>query len=122
MGARPEDSCREYFKTLQILPLASQRILSVALFMIHNKDLFKINLELHKLNTRGNSYFFQPMTNLKMCHRDLYYSGINVHNLPLEIRRLSDNVKLFKEVLKKFLLKQTFYTLGGYFSYKTNRF
>lgn len=77
--------------------------------MIHNKDLFKINLELHKFNTRGNSYFFQPMTNLKMCHRDLCYSGINVYNnLPLEIRRLSDNVRLLKEVLRKFLLKQTF--------------
>jgi len=103
MGARPEDSCREFFKTLQILPLASQYILSIALFMIHNKDLFKINLELHKFNKRGNSYFFQPMTNLNMCHRDLCYSGINVYNnLPLEIRRLSDNVELFKEVLRKF--------------------
>ena len=89
--------------------------------MIHNKDLFKINLELRKFNTRGNSYFFHPMTNLKVCHRDLCYSGINVYNnLPLQIRRLSDNVKLLKGVLRKFLLKQPFYTLGEYFSYKTN--
>ena len=69
MGARPEDSCRKFFKSLQILPLTSQYILSIDLFMIHNTDLFKINLELHKYNTRVNSYFFQPMTNLKMCHR-----------------------------------------------------
>jgi hypothetical protein len=41
MGARPEDSCRDFFKTLQILPLASEYILFIALFMIHNKDLFK---------------------------------------------------------------------------------
>ena len=50
MGARPKDSCREFFKTLKILPLASQYILSIALFMIPNKDLLKINLELHKIN------------------------------------------------------------------------
>jgi len=106
MGARPKDSCREFFRTLQILPLASKYILPVALFMIHNTDLFKINLELHKYNTRDNSYFFQPMTNLKMCQRDLCYSGMNVYNnLPLEIRRLPDNVELVKEVLRKFLLK-----------------
>jgi hypothetical protein len=77
--------------------------------MIQNEDLFKINLELHKFNTRGYSYFFQPMTNLNMCHRDLCYSGFNVYNnLPLEIRRLSDNVELFNEVLRKFSLKLIF--------------
>jgi len=52
MGARPKDFCREFFKTLQMLPLAIQYILSVALFMIHNKDLFKINSGLHKFNTK----------------------------------------------------------------------
>ena len=54
MGTKPKDFCTEFFKTLQILPLASQYILSVALFMIHNKDLFKIDSELHKFNTKGN--------------------------------------------------------------------
>jgi hypothetical protein len=57
MGTRPKDSFREYFKTLQILPLASQYILSVALFMIHNKDLFKINSEIHKFNKRVTLIF-----------------------------------------------------------------
>jgi len=37
--------------------------------MIHNKDLFEINLELHKFNTKGNPNFFQPMTNLKMFEK-----------------------------------------------------
>lgn len=48
--------------------------------MIPNKDLLKINLELHKINIRGNSNFFRPMTNLKMCHKELCYSGIKVYN------------------------------------------
>jgi hypothetical protein len=39
-GTRPKDFCREFFKTLQILALAIQYILFIALFMIHNKDFF----------------------------------------------------------------------------------
>jgi hypothetical protein len=57
MGARPKDSC-EYCKTLQILPLASQYILSIALFMIHKIGLFKMNSEILTFNTRGNINFF----------------------------------------------------------------
>ena len=44
MGFRPKDAFREYFKILQILPVASQYLLSVALFIIHNKDVFKKEL------------------------------------------------------------------------------
>jgi hypothetical protein len=36
--------------------------LSVALFVICNKDLFNMNSEIHSLNTRGNINFCQPMT------------------------------------------------------------
>jgi hypothetical protein len=39
MGSRPKDACGEYFKILQILPLASQYLLSVALFMIIQQRL-----------------------------------------------------------------------------------
>jgi hypothetical protein len=41
MGARPKDFCREFLKTLQILLLASQYILSIALFMIIIKICLK---------------------------------------------------------------------------------
>jgi hypothetical protein len=47
MEARPRDSCREFFKMLNILPLASQYILSLALFMVTNKSLFRQNSEIH---------------------------------------------------------------------------
>ena len=95
IGARPEDSCREYVTTLQILPLVSQYILSIVLFMTHNKDLLNMDSEIHSFSTRGNTNFFQPMTNLKMCQKGPCHSGFKVYNnLPLEVRKLSDNVKL----------------------------
>jgi hypothetical protein len=52
-GAR--DSCRNFLKTLKILPLASQYILSLALFMVTNKTLFRQHSEIDNFNSRSNS-------------------------------------------------------------------
>jgi hypothetical protein len=64
MEARPRDSCREFFKILNILPLASKYILSLALFMVTNKSLFRLNSDIHNFNTRINSKFFPVTTHL----------------------------------------------------------
>ena len=40
MGARTRHSCRELFNILKILPLTSQYIFSLALFVVNNKSLF----------------------------------------------------------------------------------
>jgi hypothetical protein len=64
----------------------------------------------------GKTNFFQPMTNLRMCQKGLCYSGIKIYNnLLLDIKKLSGNVKLFKEVLKKLLIKESYYTVGRIF-------
>ena len=39
-GSRPRDSCRELFKHLRILPLQSQYILSLLLFIVDKKESF----------------------------------------------------------------------------------
>jgi hypothetical protein len=51
-GSGPRDSCRELFKHLRILPLKSQYILSLLLFVVVNKNLFRVNSEIHSINTR----------------------------------------------------------------------
>jgi len=43
MGTGTRDSCRELFKILNILPLQYQYILSLMLFVVYNKNIFKIN-------------------------------------------------------------------------------
>jgi hypothetical protein len=45
VGIRGRDSCREHFKKLKILPLQSQYILSLLLFVVENGDYFKVNSE-----------------------------------------------------------------------------
>ena len=42
-GSRPTDSCRGLFKKLSILPLQSQYILSLSLFIVISNNLFQVN-------------------------------------------------------------------------------
>ena len=44
-------SCLELFKNLNILPLYSQYILSLILFVVKNIDEFSTNSEVHTINT-----------------------------------------------------------------------
>jgi len=61
MGTGTRDSCTKLFKILNILPLQSQYILSLKLFVVNNKNKFKINSQIHSINTRNNSNnLFQP--------------------------------------------------------------
>ena len=88
-GLRPRDSCRGLFKKLRILPLQSQLILSLSLFVVNNKNLFHVNSEIHGFNTRQNSNIHQPQANLSLYQKGAYYSGIKVINsLPSNIKKI----------------------------------
>ena len=101
----------------KILHLQSQCILSLLIFVINNKDLYKVNLEIHSINTRQNSSLYQPSSNLTTYHKGIYYFGIKVFNsLPYHIKNLSHKTKQFKSTLKSFLYTNSFYSLGEYFN------
>jgi len=57
-------SCRELFKKLNILPLHSQYILSLLLFVVKNMDIFTINSEVHSINTTHRSDLHPPLIKL----------------------------------------------------------
>jgi hypothetical protein len=78
--SRPRDSCRELFKHLRILPLQSQYILSVLIFVVDNKNLFYVNSEIRSINTRQNFNLYQPQANLTLYQKGTYYSVIKVFN------------------------------------------
>lgn len=119
-GIRNRDSCREHFRTLKILPLQSQYILSLLLFVIDNKGHFRRNSEIHHINTRNKSSLHQPLSNLSIYQKGAYYTGIRVFNsLPPQIRELSHNRHHFKHILKEFFYTHSFYTLDEYFNCKT---
>jgi hypothetical protein len=69
------DSCRQFFKQLQILILPSQYIFSLLLFVTKNREMFLSNSEIHDINTRNNSNLHLPSPNLALVQKVLY-SGI----------------------------------------------
>ena len=121
VGIRGRDSCREHFKKLKILPLQSQYILSLLLFVINNRDYFMVNSEIHNINTMTKSNLHRPISNLSAYQKGTYYSGIKVFNsLPSQIKDLSHNRNQFKRALKNFLYFHSLYTLDEYFSCNKN--
>ena len=75
-NTRPRDSCREVFKSVEIMTLHSQYIYSLVLYTINNKHLFDTNNEIHKYRTRNNNNLHHPIANLSK----LNISGIKVFN------------------------------------------
>jgi hypothetical protein len=72
MGCSSRVSCRNLFKSLEILPLVSQHILFILLFAVKNKNLFIINSEIHSQNTGQVSNFYPPITNLTVYQKVVY--------------------------------------------------
>jgi hypothetical protein len=103
------------FLNLEILPLLSQYILSLLLFMIRNKNLL-VNSEAYHTDTRQHTDFHQPSVNLTKCEKRVYCLVVKVFNkLSTYIKIESDNPKKLKLVLQKFLYENSFYSLDEYF-------
>jgi hypothetical protein len=104
------DSCRNLFRELEILPLASQFILSLMLIVAKNKNEFIVNSEVQRINTRQQSNLHQPLVNLRKYQNGIYYSTIKVYN-NLHIKDVVNDIKNFEVQLRQFLLLHSFYSL-----------
>jgi len=110
------DTCRPLFHQLRILPLPSQYIFSLPLFVPTNKKLFSLNSQIHDINTCHNSNLHLPLIGLTLVQKGVAYSGCKIYNnLPPQIKNISNNVALFKSKLKKFLLRYVFYSVDEYY-------
>ena len=97
---------------MEILPLPSQYILSLLLF-ITNRNQFLINSEKQHIDTRQRANFQQPSVNLTQYQKEVVIQVFNM--LPSYIKIESDNPKKFKLILQKFVYDNSFYSLDEYF-------
>ena len=110
-------SCRELFKILNILPLQSQYIYSILLFLTKHRDRFLPTSHIHAISTRQNNNLYVPPAKLTLYQKGVYYSGIKIYNhLPTSIKNLLDDKNKFRNALKNFLLHNSFYSLEEYFN------
>jgi hypothetical protein len=118
-NSRMRDSCRELFQRLEILPLYSQYIFSLSIFVKKNKHLYNTNNQIHSVHTRFKTNLHPPIANLTKFQKEVYYSGIKIfNNLPHGIKDLSNEITLFLNALKRFLLINSFYNSEEYFNYQ----
>jgi hypothetical protein len=86
--------------------------------VVKNRDLHTTNQEIHSINTRYNTNLHLPIASLTVFQRGAYSFGIKLFNhLPINIKRLSNEIELFKTALKRFLLLHSFYSIEEYFNY-----
>jgi len=113
------DSCCQLFKQLQILPLPSQYIYPLLVFVNKNRELFLSNSEIHELNTRNNQNLHLPSTNITLVQKGVLYSGSRIYNcLPLTMKAHSNNAKRFKVTLKRYLIEHVFYSIDEYYQFQ----
>jgi hypothetical protein len=87
MNSSKHACCRQLFNELKILPIQSQNIFSILLFVTKNKDQFLFNSQVHKINTRQTSNLYLLTANLAIYQKGVYYSGIKTYNhLPTAIK------------------------------------
>jgi hypothetical protein len=99
VGIRGRESCREYFKKLKILPLQSQYIYLLLIFVINNRQHFKINSEIHNINSRNDLDLRYPQSHLSVYQKGTHYTGIKVFNrLTVPMKQLSHDTKQFKRL------------------------
>jgi hypothetical protein len=79
-------SCRNLFKQLNILPLQSQYIFSLMMFVARNKELFVVNANVHNFPTRSHKDLHLPIANLSVFQKGVYFSGVKIfNNLPTDL-------------------------------------
>ena len=59
-GCGDRVSCSNLYKKLQILPLTSQYMLSLLMFVVQNKKFFSTNNEYHNIDTRQRNNLYLP--------------------------------------------------------------
>jgi len=101
---------------LKILPLASQYIFSVLLFVVNNINYFIPNSVYHDSNTRHRNDLHLLQATLAMYQKGVYYSGIKVFNgPPRTLKDIFSKPGKFKIALRKLLQTRSFYSLDEFF-------
>jgi len=99
MGTGTRDLCRELFK-IQKLPLQSQYMLALMLFVVYKRNTFKINSQFHSSNARNNYNHFQTLLH-KIITQE-FLAILKVFNgLHPRIIDASHKMKIFKSSLKR---------------------
>ena len=82
-----------------------QPLMFMMMMVIKNKHLFYTNNQTHSIHTRFKTNLYPPTANLTKFQKGVYYSVIKIfNNLPHNIKDLVNEIVLFQNAVKRFLL------------------
>jgi len=87
MGCSSRDSYCELFKKSEVLPLQSQHIFSLLLFVAKNRELFRSNSDVHNISTKSNSVLHLLIPNLTVFQRGVFYFGVEFLQTSINYQR-----------------------------------
>jgi hypothetical protein len=79
-GCGPSDSCRKHFREPSILPLRSQYIYSLMIFVVKNMEMFDTNKSHYDINTRHNMDIHMTQVNLVIYGKGVYHMAVRLYN------------------------------------------
>jgi hypothetical protein len=116
-GIQHRSTCRPAFKTLNILTLALQYILSLMTFMINNFEHFTFNCAIHNNLTRHRGNLHVLQSHLSLRQKGVHYMNVKIFNsLP---KFLVGDENQFTGKLKEILIRvyNSFYSVDEFFNY-----
>jgi hypothetical protein len=109
VGVSSRMSCRQLFKELNILTLASLYIFEVTCFIRKYCQSLEQNSQVHQYNTRRKLDIHVKLQKTEIYKKSVINTGTKVYNnLPKFLKEIND-YKAFKKELKLFLLLHSFY-------------
>lgn len=109
-------SCRQIFIDLKILPLSCLYILEVACNIYRNEPRIPSHGDIHNHETRNKNLLYTPQNSLTVTMRGPVSMGIRIFNkLPIYIKRQTTYLR-FRKSLKDLLLQYSFYSFDEFFA------
>lgn len=113
MKLSSRSTCRNAFRKLNVMTLATLYIFELLKFVKLNKTKFSLNENVHQYNTRQKDHIHVQCTSLHLSENDTFYKGAIFYNiLPSNIKELP--YKKFVAVIKEKLTKCSYYDIEEY--------
>jgi len=116
-GVSLRTSCRQLFKKLNILTMASLYILEVTCFIRKNCKFLEQNSQVHQHDTRRKLDIQVKMKSTEIYKKSIINMGTKVYNkLPRFLKEIEE-YGTFRKKLKLFLLLHSFYSVEEFISF-----
>jgi hypothetical protein len=118
-GVNSRTSCKQLFKELNILTIASLYILEMTCYIRKHHQLVELNSNMHTYNTRRKKDIHIKSYSTAFYARSVINMGIKLCNkLPGYIKEI-ESYKTFKKELQPFLSLHTSYSVEEFVSFVT---